>query len=58
MKDAADHSSIVCAILAAHVRGRRGAMRAQWSSLSQNKFRRIFSAAFDGRESPTDSNLN
>jgi hypothetical protein len=24
MKDAADHSSIVCAILAAHIRGKEG----------------------------------
>jgi hypothetical protein len=31
-------------------------MRPHWSSLSQNKFRRIFSAPFDGRESVTDSN--
>jgi hypothetical protein len=33
-------------------------MRPHWSSLSQNKFRRIFSAPFDGRESVTDSNIN
>jgi hypothetical protein len=50
MKDAADHSSIVCAIFAAHVRGKERRDAPPLIVAQPNKFRRIFSAPFGGRE--------